>query len=155
MSSNIDKNQFHKELAINLFNHVWDLLDKGDDRTEDDKYDMVHSAHASLYHWSQIGDASNVNVGEWQISRVYSILENHKSALFHGERCLKIAKEAELAPFFHAYALEAMSRAYSLAGDKENCENYLQLAKDKADEISKEDEKKIVVDDLDNIVIPS
>jgi tetratricopeptide (TPR) repeat protein len=149
-----DKKQFHKELAVNLFNHVWELLDKGDKRSEEENYKMVHSAHTSLYHWGQIGDASNINVGEWQISRVYSTLGNYQSALFHGERCLKIAKDGNLAPFYHAYALEAIARAYSLIKDKESCEKYLKMSNDKAEEIDNEEERKMVIDDLENIQIP-
>ncbi len=151
---NNEKTQFHKELAINLFNHVWDLLDKGDKRNEEENYEMVHGAHTSVYHWGRVGDASNINVGEWQISRVYSTLGNYQSALFHGERSLKIAKDANLAPFYHAYAMEAIARAYSLTNDKETCEKYLKEAKDKAKEIDNEEERKMVLDDLDSIQIP-
>jgi hypothetical protein len=35
---------------------------------------MIHSAHASRYHWQAVGDASDKAIGEWQISRVYSVL---------------------------------------------------------------------------------
>lgn len=155
MSLSIDEKEFHKKLAVNLFNHVWDLLDKGSSRTENDNYDMVHSAHTSLYHWSQIGNAINLNVGEWQISRVYSTLNNYQSALFHAQKSLKIATNSELPTFYQAYAYEALSRAYSLAGDKESCEKYLNMAKEKLTEIEKKDEREIIENDLETIAIPS
>jgi tetratricopeptide (TPR) repeat protein len=155
MDSKIDEKKFHKKIAVNLFNYVWDLLDKGDSRTENENYDMVHSAHTSLYHWSQVGDATNLNVGEWQISRVYSTLKNHQSALFHAEKSRQIAIDNELPAFYQAYALESLSRAYSLAKNKEACEKYMKMARDKLNDIEKKDERKMIEDDLDNIEMPS
>ena len=31
---------------------------------------MIHAAHASRYHWSQVGTKANLARGEWQVSRV-------------------------------------------------------------------------------------
>lgn len=63
----------HRKFAVNSFNLVWSLLDKKD-RTKEEDDKMVHAAHASRFHWGEIGTAVGFERGEWQISRVYSVL---------------------------------------------------------------------------------
>jgi len=41
---------------------------------------MIHAAHASRFHWGEIGKPINLGRGEWQISRVYSVLNRPESA---------------------------------------------------------------------------
>jgi hypothetical protein len=45
-------NNAHRELAIDVFNRVWGLLDKTDRTVEEDDT-MVHAAHASRDHWAR------------------------------------------------------------------------------------------------------
>ncbi len=106
-----------RRLAVDLFNHTWELLEMSD-RTAalDDR--MIHAAHASRFHWEQVGDATNLLVGEWQCSRVYAVLGHAESALWHARRSLSIAEEAEIEGFFRAAAFEALARAMLVAGDR-------------------------------------
>jgi len=46
--------EIHKQLAVDLFNQTWNLIDK-DERTEEETRTLVNSAHASLYHWRRVG----------------------------------------------------------------------------------------------------
>jgi|GEM_PF-2852069 hypothetical protein len=43
--------ELHRIFAAGLNGEVWALLDKEAGRTEDDDRRMIHTAHASLYHW--------------------------------------------------------------------------------------------------------
>jgi DNA-binding transcriptional MerR regulator len=46
-----------RQLAVDLFNHVWTLLERSDrSPLEDDE--MLHAAHASRYHWGEVGSRS-------------------------------------------------------------------------------------------------
>jgi hypothetical protein len=54
--------------------------------------------------------------GEWQISRVYSVLGRPEPAIIHAERCLEHSLAAGLPAFDVAFAHEALSRAHSIAG---------------------------------------
>ena len=47
---------------------------------------MIHAAHASRYHWSQVGEPVNVAHGEWQCSHVYAALGRAEPALHHARR---------------------------------------------------------------------
>src|SRR5882757_8748909 len=80
-----------RRLAIDLFNGVWRLLEKEDRSIEDDDR-MLHMAHASRYHWGQVGTTVNRSRGEWQCSRVYSVLGRSEPALYHARRDLEICQ---------------------------------------------------------------
>jgi hypothetical protein len=140
----------HKKLAINLFNLTWSLLDKKD-RTREENDKMVHAAHASRYHWGEIGTPLEFERGEWQISRVYSVLGRSEPALYHAKRCLDICKENNIEDFDIAFAYEAMARAHSIAGDKTECAKYLQLAKKAANQIKKKEDKDYALGELKTI----
>ncbi|WP_394580646.1 hypothetical protein [Cytobacillus firmus] len=72
----------HKKMVISLFNKVWDLMENPD-RTEDENLEMIHVVHTSRYHWGIAGQPVNLSRGEWQISRVYTVLNRAEPALFH------------------------------------------------------------------------
>jgi hypothetical protein len=80
-------------LAAGLFNHVWTLLETPD-RTPDQIDEMIHAAHASRYHWGEVGEPVNLARGEWQCARVYSVLGRGEPALWHARRCLEINEAA-------------------------------------------------------------
>ncbi|MCK4250897.1 hypothetical protein KAX97_05590 [candidate division WOR-3 bacterium] len=142
--------EWHKRAAITLFNLVWSLLDKKDrTKQEDDK--MVHAVHASRFHWGEIGTPVEFERGEWQISRVYSVLNRPQSALYYAERCLDICKEHNIGDFDIAFAYEAMARAHAVAGDKSDCEKYIKLAKEAGEQIKKKEDKDLFFGDLKTV----
>ena len=108
-----------RQVAVDLFNHVWRLLDIAD-RTPEQDDAMVHAAHASRWHWGQVGGAEQRAVGEWQCSRVYAVLGRPGEALHHARRCLALSAVDGVDPFVAASAHEALARAYAIAGDVES-----------------------------------
>lgn len=140
----------HQKFAKDCFNHVWSLLEKPDRTTEEDD-EMVHAAHASRFHWGKVGTAVNLARGEWQISRVYSEMSSPEPAMYHGQRCLGICQENNIADFDLAYAYEAMARAAAIAGHHEDRARYLAMAHEAATQIKEEDNRKQVLADLATI----
>ena len=145
-----EEKEIHKKIAINLFNKTWDLLDKKQ-RTIFENDEMIHSAHASRYHWGVIGEPINFERGEWQISRVYATLGKSESAIYHAQRCLDICKENNIGDFDIAFAFEALARAHAIAGNKEEYKNYLELAKKAGEKIIKKEDKEYFFSELKNI----
>jgi hypothetical protein len=126
----------HRALAVSLFNRTWDYL-RMDDRTAVDNDEMLSMAHASAYHWRQVGKPENFAISQWQISRVYAVLGRAQCAIHHGHRAIQIAAEAGLPAFYVAYAHEAVARGYLVAGDqmamrehREEASRYLQAIED-------------------------
>ncbi|MBI3362023.1 MAG: hypothetical protein HY023_13045 [Chloroflexi bacterium] len=142
--------QQHRRLAIDLFNHVWTLLDKPD-RTREENDDMIHAAHASRYHWGIVGAAVNLARGEWQVSRVYSVLKMPEPALYHARRCLDICLESHIGDFDLAFGYEALARASAIAGKTSDVEKYIAMAKQAGENITEQDDKELLFSDLKSI----
>jgi hypothetical protein len=146
----LTQKDFHKKAAVDLFNRVWDLLDK-EERTKSEEDTMVHAAHASRYHWGEVGTPVELERGEWQISRVYATLNRAESALYHAQRCLEICRENDIGGFDIAFAHEAVARAYAVAGSRAEMEKYLELAKDAGNRIEKKEDREYFMSELKGI----
>ena len=114
----------HRTIGGDLFNYTWSHLAQKD-RTKSETDEKLHAAHASRYHWGRAGTPRNVSIGEWQISRVYSVLGRSEPALYHGRRALEIARRSSLGSFYVAYAYEAMVRAAAAAEESREKNRYL------------------------------
>ncbi|HEY3328593.1 MAG TPA: hypothetical protein VGK19_01105 [Capsulimonadaceae bacterium] len=139
----------HKALAASLFNMTWTYIDKPD-RTVDETDTMIHAAHASRYHWSQVESHQPYHMarGEWQISRVYAILPRPEGALAHAQRCLAICEGNGIGDFDIAYAHEAMARAYAAAGNVELFAKHYQLAGAFGEAIADDEDRELLNSDL-------
>ena len=137
----------HKNFAVDLFNVTWSFLDK-EDRTKEEDDKMIHAAHASRFHWCEIGKPLQFERGEWQISRVYAVLNRPQPALYHAKRCLEICEQNNIGDFDIAFAYEAMARAYALAGNKTQREKYIQLAEIAGQKIKKKEDKNYFFNQL-------
>lgn len=142
--------EFHKKLAVDLFNLVWSLMDKKE-RTKEEDDKMVHAVHASRFHWGEIGKPVHFERGEWQISRVYAVLNRPQPALYHAKRCLEICKENNIGDWDIAFAYEAMARAYAVAGEKTESEKYMKLAKEAGEQIKEKEDKDLFISDLKTV----
>ncbi len=136
-----------RQLAKDLFNYVWTLLEL-EQRTRAEDDDMIHAAHASRHHWGVVGGPVNLARGEWQCSRVYATLGRSEPALWHGRRCLDICEEHGIGDFDLAYALEAIARAYGVAGELPEAETYARLAADAAERIADAEDREHFERDL-------
>jgi len=145
-----DDKKLHRKFGVALFNQTWDLIDK-ENRTQEEIDRMIHSAHASRFHWGIAGTPLNIARGEWQVSHVYAILNRIEPCLYHAKRCLQITLEHGFQDFDLAFAYEAMARGYSLASDKVETAKYVELAKDAAIEIKDPDDRKYFLSQLATI----
>jgi hypothetical protein len=147
---NYTKEEFHKKMAAGLFNLTWDLLDK-EERTQEEIDKMIHAAHASRFHWGEIGEPLHFGRGEWQIARVYAVLNMPEPALYHAQRCLQICQENQIGDFDLAFAYEAVARAHASTGNTEECQKYIELAKKAGEAIEEEGNKDYFFSELETI----
>lgn len=140
----------HREFGVELFNYVWELLEKPE-RTQEEADSMLNAAHASRYHWENAGTALNVARGEWQIARVYSILKRAEPAVYHARRCLDICLENDYGDYDLAFAFEALARASEVQGDKANRDKYLEQAVEASKAIAEEGDRKYFTSELKTI----
>ena len=139
-----------RQLAVDLFNGVWALLEKPDrSRADDDR--MLHAAHASRYHWEAVGEPVNLVRGEWQCSRVYAMLGRAEPALHHARRCLELCQQYGIGDFDLAFAYEALARSFALAGDTERAGEALGHAREAGERIAEDDDRELFERDLASI----
>jgi hypothetical protein len=139
-----------EQLAKDLFNAVWTLLER-EDRSPADDVSMIHLVHASCYHWSRVGTVVNEVRGEWQCSRVYSVLRLGESALYHARRALQVCEANGIGDFDLAFCYEALARAHAVTADWDQVQHWMQLAKAAAANIAEADDRELLTSDLETI----
>ena len=136
-----------RRLAADLFNLVWTLLEEPDRTPEQDER-MVHAAHAQRYHWGEVGEPVNFARGDWQLSRVYSVLGRAEPALRYARLCLETCRANGIEDFDLAFAYEALARASAVAGDASDAARYAKLAREAGERIAEAEEREIFFADL-------
>ncbi len=142
-----------RALASTLFNEAWTLLEK-ESRTPEEDDRLVHMAHASRFHWDNVGDDQNRAIGEWQCSRVYATLGRAEPALFHARRCLDYARRDGVDDWMLGSAHEGLARAQAVAGDFEAARDSRARALAVAERITDPEDRKIIFADIDTLPIP-
>lgn len=145
----------HRAEGVALFNAVWEMLD-APDRTPAQDDQMVHAAHASRWHWSQaaeLGGDQQRAVGEWQVSRVYSVLGRGEPALHHANACLAICEESGLGDWVVAAAYEALARASAVAGDAGEAQAWAARARTATAAIADPEDRETIEGDLASLPI--
>ncbi len=138
-----------RALAQMTNGEVWALLTKPD-RSEDEDHRMVHAAHASLYHWLQVGTAVQHQRGVWLIAHVYTVLAQSDEAVRYAERCMRLTRlHADgLEDFDLAFANLGLARAYALAGRLDEARHYQVAAAAAGEAIANDEDRAIFLDDL-------
>jgi len=144
-----DLAEAHLTFAKQLNGETWDLLEKAERTVEQDAR-LLHAAHASCYHWLQVGTGLHQQRGEWLIARVCVVLGYPEAALRHAGRCLELTEQHVdlMEDFDLAFAYEGMARASALAGNGERADEFLRLAEAAGEEIADEEDKDIFFKDF-------
>jgi len=135
-----------RRLGVELFNETWELIG-----SRDDDELMVHTAHASAYHWAAAPECKPENQarGAWLLARVYALVGRAEPALHYAEACFAWCERGELADWDLAFAYEALARASRVAGDDEAVRGYLELAR--SVEIAEDEDRELLETDLATI----
>lgn len=139
-----------RSLAVDLFNHTWTLLRK-EEPTEADREAAVHCAHASAWHWSQVGNAQNRAISEWQVSRVYSTLGRGEPAVHHARLALAFAETVADAPWVLASAYEGLARAYAVSGQSDIALDWRDRAVEALESIDDPQDRAVVEEDIETL----
>jgi hypothetical protein len=125
-----------RQLAVDLFNHAWTLIELPE-RTPGQDDEMIPRAH-----WGEVGTRANLARGEWQVSRVYTVLRRSEPALYHAHRCLAYVEEGDgVEDWDLPFAFEALARAHALAGDLGESSRYGTLAREAGEAIAENEDR--------------
>jgi hypothetical protein len=141
-----------RALGAELFNRTYALIER-EERTPDEDTEMLQSAHASAYHWAQVGTAANRSRSEWQCSRVYAVLGWVEPALHHARRCHEIAQAHpdEMEEWDLPAAYEALARAHMVAGDVAETQKWAELGRAATAQIADDDDRAVIEADFATI----
>jgi DNA-binding transcriptional MerR regulator len=143
----------HRTLGVDLFNKTWTLMEKPT-RTPEENDEMIHCAHASAYHWLQVGTRANRARSEWQCSRVHVILGQVDQALYHARRCHEIVEaneDASMKDWDLPGAYEALARAHLAAGHREEAAHWAALGREATARVEDEDDRQVMEADFATI----
>lgn len=146
-----DIQQAHRYFSADCFNKTWEYIDKDGDLSTEEHIAMLHTAIASLWHWSQRDDATpeNLSVGHWQVSRVYCLIKQPHNARTYGLLALKYAQD--LSPFYKGYAYETLARAGMVANNRVIMNVHLDRAREMLEQIENKEEQQLLLKDLETI----
>jgi DNA-binding transcriptional MerR regulator len=136
-----------RRLAADVYNHTWTLLEIAD-RSPAQTDEMIHSAHASRFHWGEVGTAVNLARGEWLCSRVYAVLGRAEPALWHARRCVEIDEANGARDWDIASAYESMARALAVGGDLAGAREWAARARAACEEIAEAEDRELIEGDL-------
>ena len=139
----------HTKFAKTTNGEVWELLSKSD-RSQAENDAMVQAAHASMYHWAQIGKELQLQRGHWLLAHVYTTLERPEAALYHANYCFQLTQnfEVQMQDFDVAYGYEGYARALALAGNLDEAKTYKERAQQAGDAIKDDEDKSIFMGDF-------
>lgn len=141
----------HQFFSKHCFNRAWDLIDKPH-RTPEDNEQMIHLAHASIWHWSERPDCTdkNLSIGYWQLSRIYAQIGDGASAAKYAQICLEKSPKED--PFLLGYAHEALARAAKIQGNTAKAKEHHAEASRLAETIDDAESQKMLMNDLNGMV---
>lgn len=151
--TSMDVQRAHRHFAPSCFNETWEMLEAlGDEPTPEAIDELVLTAAASLWHWTQRSDVTdqNLSVGAWLLARVYAVAKRHDEAMHWARRSLELAERAGEKPFYVGYAYEALARACAAAKPDEARE-YEALAREHAASVGDEESRRLLVADLESL----
>ena len=122
-------------------------------KTREDDDRMLHAAHASRFHWGEAPECKPENLarGEWQVSRVYTVLGRGEPAIWHAQRCLEHCEQNGIGDWDLAYAYEALARAHAVAGNNAEAAASKAKAREAGDAIADAEDREHFDEDYSSL----
>jgi hypothetical protein len=141
-----------RSLAAQLFNETWRLMER-EGRSQEDDDRMIHTAHASRYHWGQVPAAAPAHLarGERQVSRVYAVLRRSEPAIYHAQRVVDICLANGIGDWDLAFGYEALARAFAVIPDAGAARKWTDKALAAADSIAADEDRDLLLADLETV----
>jgi hypothetical protein len=141
-----------RELATQLFNRCWELLEST--RNPDDDVELLTAAFSSRFHWLSVGATEQWIVSDWMVARAAAATGDAGLSVRFAERAHAAAQENEVPDWLVASTAEGVARAYAASGDVEAFNNWSALAARLVDVIADPDDKTLIASQLSEIQAP-
>jgi hypothetical protein len=141
-----------RELATQLFNRCWELLEST--RDADGDVELLTAAFSARYHWLNAGELEQWIVSDWMVARVASALGDGALALRFAQRAQAAAQDNEVPDWLVASTAEGVARAYAATGNVEEFNNYAALATRLIDVIADPEDQSLIASQFAEIKSP-
>ena len=132
----------HRRCAAEANNRAWELSEQTRSAAEDQE--MLNAAHASAWHWAKVGTELNRMRSTMLLAEVHALLGMGQSALAHAEEMRAYFLGAQPPDWEIAFVHVVHAHAASVAGETEKHRNSYVLAVAALENISNEEERRIV-----------
>jgi hypothetical protein len=136
-----------RQRAVALYNQSWDLLEDPKRDAEGDRK-LLLAACGSRACWEGIGDAENLSVGDWMVSRVLAELGVGELAVSFARSALDLADGSQAPIWMRASAMEGLARAYAACGDAPQRDRHVALASDLVNQIPDVEDRELIAGQL-------
>ncbi len=141
-----------RELATQLFNRCWELLESS--RDADGDVELLTVAFSSRYHWLKVGETEQWIVSDWMVARAAAAVGEAELSLRFARRAHSASQENEVPDWLVASTAEGVARAYAALGDAEEFTHWSALAARLVDVIADPEDKSLIASQLANIEAP-
>ena len=111
--------RWQRRLASQANNRAWVLSEQAT-RSEREDEEMLHAAHAAMYFWSIVGDASNQAHAAQLLAHTYALLKQPSAAAPYLEKCLPTFMNETVNPWERALAHAVAANVASVNGQAED-----------------------------------
>jgi hypothetical protein len=141
-----------RELATQLFNRCWELLEAT--RDSDDDVELLTAAFGSRYHWLNAGAMEQWIVSDWMVARAAAALGDGELAILFAQRAHSAAQESESPDWLVASTAEGVARAFAALGDVEEFNHWAALANRLVEAIADPEDQSLIASQLADIEAP-
>ena len=141
-----------REIATQLFNRCWELLEKT--RDHDDDVELLTAAFTSRYHWLSVGDLDTRIISDWMVARAAAALGDGELSILYAKRAHAVAQENTVPDWLSASCAEGVARAYAAAGDAAEFNNWSALTTRLISAIADPDDQSLISSQFADIDVP-
>lgn len=141
-----------QELATQLFNRCWELLESTRDLGDD--VELLTAAFGSRYHWLIAGELEQWIVSDWMVARAAAAVGDGQLSLLFAKRAHAAAQDNGVPDWLVASSAEGVARAHAAAGDLEQFGHYFALATRLVSVIADADDRELIAGQLADIKVP-
>ena len=116
---------------------------------------MFDAAHASAYHWSEVGEAINHARADMLLAHVHSLLGEGSNALFYGKRALEFCQHNQCDDMDLPFALSEVAFAHFVMKHPSEHLNYYEEAVESGKKIEDQIDHQIFLSEFTRIPIPA
>jgi hypothetical protein len=147
-----ERTAWHRRFAAAANNRAWDLSVQI--RTPAEDQEMLSAAHASAWHWCEIGTELNRMRATMLLAEVHALLGHGNSALRYAEEMRKYFLRVGAADWETAFVHVVHAHAASAAGETAIHRKSYELAVAALDAVSKEEERRVVASTFSHVPQP-